>query len=267
MGALPPIVKAEVAEVVDLAHRGDKRAPADPGRTDEHGGGARNARMDLDRGKPEEERRRSDVSAEEWFTMRRSLIWCSVLVFIVAAFGVAPAAQAADDYFLQIQSNTIPQALPVKGESQAVGFKDAIELRSFSWGGENPLTIGSSTTGLSTGKAKLGELTVTKNIDSASPALFQRLTTGINDPGMRLTVRKAGPTPFVYLQYQFKSVVVTSVKHSGDGDATQETVNFAYIAVAQKYTSQTATGAAGPAIQWGWDQTLNTQFLYSFIAL
>jgi type VI secretion system secreted protein Hcp len=199
--------------------------------------------------------------------MRRSLIWCSVLAFIVAAFGVAPAAQAAEDYFLQITGNPPPGALPVKGESKDVAFKDAIVVRSFSWGAENPSTISSTTGGLGTGKAKLGELTVHKDIDAASPGLFQRLTTGLHDTGMRLTVRKAGQTPFVYLQYQFATVFVTSVDHSGDGDETAETVTFAYGSVSQKYTPQTATGAAGTPIQFGWNQVENTSFPYTFVPL
>jgi type VI secretion system secreted protein Hcp len=192
---------------------------------------------------------------------RSSLIKCCALVFIVAAFGVAPSAQAAEDYFLQIQNS--PQAPPIKGESRDVAFRDAIVLRSFSWGAENPTTIGSATGGAGTGRAKLNELTVNKGIDSASPLLFQRLATGTHDTSMRLTVRRAGQTPFVYLQYQFGTVFVTSVKQSGDGDATQETVTFAYGAAAQRYTPQTLTGAAGTPIPFGWDQVEN--MLWPFV--
>jgi type VI secretion system secreted protein Hcp len=195
--------------------------------------------------------------------MRRSLIWCSVLVFIVAAFGVAPAAQAAEDYFLQIQGNPPPGVLPVKGESRDAVFRDAIVVSSFSWGAENPTLVGSATGGAGTGKAKLGEITVHKGIDAASPGLFQRLSSGLHDTGMRLTVRKAGQTPFVYLQYQFGTVFVTAVDHSGNGDATEETVTFAYGSVTQWYRPQSATGAAGTAIQFGWDQVANTSWPYT----
>jgi type VI secretion system secreted protein Hcp len=196
--------------------------------------------------------------------MRKStLVKLSVLVSIVTAFGVAPAAQAAEDYFLQIQSNN-PQALPVRGESQDAVFTDAIELRSFSWGAKNTVTLGSAGGGAGTGNAILGELTVNKGIDSATPGLFQRLTTGIHEPGMRLTVRRAGQNPFVYLQYQFGTVFVSSVDHSGDGDAMQETVTFEYGSVALRYTPQTATGAPGTRIQSGWDQVANMSWPYSF---
>jgi type VI secretion system secreted protein Hcp len=187
---------------------------------------------------------------------RSSLIMCSTLVFLVAAFALAPAAQAAEDYFLQI-NNALGQAPPIKGESRDVAFRDAIELRSFSWGAKNPVTIGSATGGAGVGKASLGELTVQKGIDSATPGLFQRLVTGTHDTSMLLTVRRAGQNPFVYLQYTFCNVFVSSVNHSGDGDATQETVTFAYGAVRQRYTPQSPTGVALVPIEFGWNQVAN----------
>ena len=48
--------------------------------------------------------------------MRRSrLVMIGTVVSIVAAFGVAPAAQAAEDYFLAVQSGTTGPA--IRGET------------------------------------------------------------------------------------------------------------------------------------------------------
>jgi type VI secretion system secreted protein Hcp len=192
--------------------------------------------------------------------MRRStLITFCTVVSILAAFGVAPVAQAAEDYFLQIKND--PPAPPIRGESRDAAFPQAIVLTSFSWDAENPTTVSSSTGGAGTGKAKLNGLVVDKPIDAASPGLFQRLTTGTHDPSMTLTIRRAGANPFVYAQYCFQTVFVTNVKQSGDGDQARETVTFAYGAVQQKYTPQTTTGLAGVPLQTGWSQVTNTAFL------
>jgi type VI secretion system secreted protein Hcp len=190
--------------------------------------------------------------------MRRStLITFWTVVSILAAFGVAPVAQAAEDYFLQIKTD--PPAPPIRGESRDAAFPQAIVLTSFSWGAENPTTLGSAGGGAGTGKATLKKLTVDKPIDAASPGLFQRVVTATHDPSMTLTIRRTGANPFVYMQYCFQTVFVDSVNQSGDGDVTRETVVFAYGSVRPKYTPQTMAGLAGVLTQFGWNQVTNTE--------
>ena len=183
------------------------------------------------------------------------------VVSIVAAFGVVPAAQAAEDYFLKIQATPA-----IQGETVDATFSPsprAIELISFDWSAENTVTIGSATGGSGAGKAKLNRLTVEKRVDSASAALFQRLATGAHIPSMELFVRRGGATGQGYLKYRFATVFVTSVSPSGDGEQMRERVTFAYGAVAQRYTQQTATGAAGTVFEGGWNQISNMACSYA----
>jgi type VI secretion system secreted protein Hcp len=182
--------------------------------------------------------------------MRRSaLITFCTVVSILAAFGVAPVAQGAEDYFLQIDSNP-----PIQGESLDAAFPDAIEIKSFHWSANNGVTIPGA--GLGGRGTHLDLLTVQKRVDSASPALFLVCATRREIPSMKLTVRRAGADPFVYLQYRFTHVVVSSVSPSGDGDAMRETVTFAYGALTQQYKQQTATGTDSPVFESGWNQLL-----------
>jgi len=174
------------------------------------------------------------------------------VVSIVAAFGVVPAAQAAEDYFLAFQTGSGPA---IRGETVDSTFAkhQAVELDSFDWSAANGVT---PTTG-GTGKISMNRLTVEKRIDSASTALFQRVATQTAIPSMRLTVRRAGPNPFIYLTYLFKNVFVSSVSPSGDGDGTRERVTFVYGALTQHYAQQTATGARGTVFDAGWNQVTN----------
>jgi type VI secretion system secreted protein Hcp len=196
--------------------------------------------------------------------MRRSrLVMIGTVVSIVAAFGVAPAAQAAEDYFLAVQTGTGPA---IQGETLDATFRQqkAIELISFDWSAENTVSIGSASGGAGAGKAKLNRLTVEKRVDSASAALFQRVATGLHFPSMELFVRRGGATGPGHLKYRFATVFVSSVRPSGDGEQMRERVTFEYGSVAQSYTQQTATGAAGTVFAAGWNQLANVGCNYGF---
>lgn len=191
-------------------------------------------------------------------------ITIGTVVSIVAAFGVAPAAQAQEDYFLAVQTAGAPGPV-VQGETLDAFFRAnrAIELISFDWSAENSVTVGSVGGGAGTGKARLNRLTVVKRVDSASAALFQRLTTGAHIPSMELFVRRAGATGAGHLRYRFTFVLVSSVSPSGDGEEMRERVTFEYGAVAQSYTQQDGT-RAGTVFEGGWNQVTNTGCRYGF---
>jgi type VI secretion system secreted protein Hcp len=191
---------------------------------------------------------------------RSRLVVIGAVVSIVAAFGVAPAAQAAEDYFLTFQTGSTAPA--IEGETLDATFakQKAIDVDSFDWSAANGIDLASAAGGA--GKVKLNELTVLKRVDSASPALFKRVATGQHFPSMVLSVRRAGATgaaAAVYLTYTFGAVYVTSVSPSGDGEQMRERVTFAYGSLKQSYARQTATGALmTPALE-SWNQVTNTE--------
>jgi type VI secretion system secreted protein Hcp len=193
---------------------------------------------------------------------RSRLVVIGAVVSIVAAFGVAPVAQAAEDYFLTIPRSGTSAAIEGETRDAVFAAKKGIVLSSFDWSAENTATIGSGTGGSGAGRAKLNELTVEKRVDSASTALFQRLVTGQHIPGMVLYVRRAGatgPAAEGYLTYTFGTAFVTSVRPSGDGEQMRERVTFAYGSIKQNYWQQTATGALiGSPLTTSWDQVTNT---------
>jgi type VI secretion system secreted protein Hcp len=172
---------------------------------------------------------------------RFRLLVTSAVVSIFAALGVVAPAEAAVDYFLEI--NGVP------GESQDAKFAKSIDVFDYSWGATADGDRKGST-------VNLEDLTVTKRVDVASPALFQRLVQGTTIPSVELIGRKAGETQFVFLRYCLQDVQVTSIQHSGSGgeDSSQENVSFAYAAVSQQYTQQNATGGESSVFA-GWNAT------------
>ena len=92
----------------------------------------------------------------------------SVMTAVLAVSNV----NAAYDAFLKIEGPD------VKGESQADGRENEIDILSFSWGVSNPSAQALHGGGSGGGKVTLSELTITKRTDKASPQLFRNAVLG-----------------------------------------------------------------------------------------
>jgi type VI secretion system secreted protein Hcp len=165
--------------------------------------------------------------------MSRTGFIARLAVAAVLALIVVPAsAWAAVDAFLKLEG--------VPGESSKPGHTGQIEIYSWSFGVTHPAAAAatmSRSQGGGSGKVSLHEFTITKVVDSASPALFRSSTNGQHYPRAVLYVRKAGGEQQPYLVYTFTNVMVTSVKPGGaggEGHAT-ETITFAYEAMSVSY--------------------------------
>jgi type VI secretion system secreted protein Hcp len=180
------------------------------------------------------------------------------------ALAIAPSAHAATDYFMRIDPG--PGNPQIAGESQDVNFpgkQGYISINSFSYGVENPTTIGSQTGGAGAGKAKFNELEIDKNVDSTSPQIFQALAQGQHFNGIEIVARKAGGAPTaapIATRYYFSLAFPTSDRQSGNSgdDTPQQTLTFAYGGFAMKYVGQTPTGTAKPPVNAKWSQITNS---------
>ena len=172
--------------------------------------------------------------------MRRfRLLVTSAVVSIFAALGVVAPAEAAVDYFLEVNG--------VAGESQDAKQAKSIDIESFSWG---------ASVSDKKGSVSLQDLSITKKVDLASPALFQRLVQGTTIPSVELIARKAGEFQFIFLRYCLQDVQVTSQQQAGHGgDTTTENVTFRYGSFSQQYTSQGSDGKSGQTVFAGWNAT------------
>ena len=148
------------------------------------------------------------------------------------------------------------------GESTDSVHPSALEIKEFSFGVENPTTIGSTSGGAGAGKAKFNEFTIKKGVDRASPALFLACGQGCHFPECTLTIRKAGGVKLDYLVYKYAMVYVTKVEWIGGGgeEAPEENVTFVYGALQIQYQMQDTTGAAvGTKAIMSWSQISNSQ--------
>jgi len=159
--------------------------------------------------------------------------------------GMMPAIGETKD---QLYSQTKPNA--------------AFEIKDFSFGVENPTTIGSATGGAGAGKIKFNEFTVKKTSDQASPAFFKNCCAGAHYKTVTISMRKAGGDPKsagkAFLQFKFGTVFTTKIDWSGPGDeGPEESITFVYGVLGVLYTVQNADGTPGKDNPAGWDQVQN----------
>jgi len=189
-----------------------------------------------------------------------------VLVFSSFMSTQQSFAQAAGTDTNAIPCNTSPPNrgvfLTVDGFNGPNGVSCKFEIKDFTFGVENPTTIGSATGGAGAGKAQFSEFTITKTTDSASPAFFKNAVTGKHITQVTLEMRKAGGDPKSsgkpFLTYTFGTVFTTKVswKHSDDGPT--EDITFVYGQLSVKYTPQNNDGTLGVPIVNCWDVVTNT---------
>lgn len=138
-----------------------------------------------------------------------------VSVFSSIAIAQIPSASAGTaDYFLKLEG--------VDGE---------IAIESFSWGIISPRDAAS---GLPTGKRQHKPLTITKELDRATPLLF-RLA---NDPKSRIpqaTLVVPGSEGAAGYTLELKDVIISNFEHQGDQTSTPvESISFTYQKIEMK---------------------------------
>jgi len=150
--------------------------------------------------------------------MKRSIL-IMALVAAITAGGVSTAS-AATDLFLKIDG--------VQGESADRAHPNEIDVLAWSWGATNSSVVRAG--GAGAGKASFNDLSVSKYVDSSSPALVAAVSTGKSFKTVTLTVRKTGATPLEYLILTLNDVFVTGMSTGGSGgeDRFTENITFNY---------------------------------------
>src|SRR5687767_8348098 len=148
----------------------------------------------------------------------------------------------------------------IKGESRDHKHKAEIDILSFSWGmsQSGSAHVGG---GAGAGKVNVQDLSITKYLDSSTPALMLACCNGKHYSEAVLVVRKAGEKPVEYLKIKMMDCIVSSVSAGGSGGEDRLTENLAlnFAKVQVDYTPQDEKGAAGTTIPMGWDIAQNTK--------
>lgn len=140
----------------------------------------------------------------------------------------------------------------VEGEATHEDHKGEIELLSWQWGLSNSSGIAGGGSGK--GKATLGEMTLSKLYDKASPNLAKKCATGVHFPTVVMTARKSGEGQKDFFKITMKEVFITSVQNSASsGGDMMESVSLSYGEIEFSYKAQDAKGGLGGEVKFGWN--------------
>jgi type VI secretion system secreted protein Hcp len=161
---------------------------------------------------------------------------------------------------MDVEGETLDDFYKKGGQGGAA--KGAFEIKDFSFGVENPTTIGSATGGAGAGKIKFNEFTIKKTTDKSSPAFFKNCCAGAHYKTVIIAMRKSGGDPNSsgkeFLRFKFDTVFTTKIDWSGPGDeGPEESITFVYGKLGVKYIVQSGAGTQSEQKTAGWDQMRN----------
>jgi type VI secretion system secreted protein Hcp len=164
--------------------------------------------------------------------------------------------QMAFDGFMKIEG--------APGESLDAKHKDWIELLSYGHSVEQPVSkTASSSGGASAERVNLGAFFITKQVDKASPKLFDMSVTGKHIKSIVIEIcRSTGGEKLKYYEIKMEQVLISNYSHNGNNAGTAEfpteTILFVPGKINVTYVQQKRTdGQAGGQIAAGWDAMQN----------
>lgn len=168
------------------------------------------------------------------------MVWLAALLF-------THNAQATVDVFLDIPG--------IPGEAKDNTYVNKIDVLAWSFGLAQTNA---------TGRVAFQNISITKWLDKASPALMLRCATGELIEKLTLIVRRPGISGLEYVRITVERAVVSSVSTSGDGsqDRLTETVTFSLnlARIDFSYYPLKADGNQDEAMPFRWDVPKNTQW-------
>jgi type VI secretion system secreted protein Hcp len=139
----------------------------------------------------------------------------------------------AVDYYLKLDG--------IQGEAVTEGFKDQIQVLSFSWGGSQHTSV-AGTGGSGAGKVDLSDISFMKHYDKSSPQLFKSLISGTHIKSGVLSATKAGGGGKPFLKVTLGELFVTSLQDSASSEIPTESVSFSYNTIKIEYSTQNEQG-------------------------
>jgi type VI secretion system secreted protein Hcp len=141
------------------------------------------------------------------------------------------------------------------GESKDTDHTDWIELDSWSWGVDNPASFARGQGGQAT-QAHVSSLSIVKNCDKASVAMYKACTTGKHIASGTLSCMKLdGDSRVEYLKVDLTDIMVANLQWSASGaeNEVHESVALVFAEFKQAYKLQQDAGAAGGNTDFGFN--------------
>lgn len=147
----------------------------------------------------------------------------------------------------------------IKGESQVDGFKDQIEIMSYSHNVAMPVTNDVSNTERTSGRAHVGEMSLTKFVDLSTPKLNEYCCSGKMIKEAVLTLcRNDDGKMLPLIVYTLDNVIISHLSVSGgSGGKPVETMSLNFTKIKWEITAQKLGGQKEGNVSSVWDMAMN----------
>lgn len=150
----------------------------------------------------------------------------------------------------------------IKGDSLLEGYTDKIEIMSYSHNVAMQVTNDVSNSERTSGKPHVGEFTLTKFVDSATPTLNSYCCAGKPIPSAKIVIgRNAAEGSgqlMAFITYTLDNVVLSNVSVSGGtGGKPVETLSLNFTKIKWELTAQKDDGTKEGVAGTSWDMALN----------
>lgn len=147
----------------------------------------------------------------------------------------------------------------IDGESTDEKHTKWIELHSYSFNCSQVVGSAASTAGgRSSERVDVSDVTVSKDLDKASPKLFAKCCSGEHIAEITIELCRSTGKKQKYMEYKLEDVLVTNYSPSGAGGVPSEGLSLNAGKITLTYTATNAeTGKAEGNVSANWDTTNN----------
>jgi type VI secretion system secreted protein Hcp len=148
----------------------------------------------------------------------------------------------------------------IKGESLDKQFKGLLQIDSFDFGGELPVSAEQGQ-GLGAGKVKYNEFNFKMKSSLGSASCFKNMYLGTHIQTATLHLRKSGGGQKEYMTFKFKELMISKYSIDGGSEDPVESMSFVHTGMHVVYNLQDSKGQLTDKREAGWDVKENYEWL------
>ncbi len=142
----------------------------------------------------------------------------------------------------------------IDGDATHEDHKKWITVESLQWGvGRAIATPVGSTKNREASEPSVAELTIAKQMDTASVYLFQEACTGQTGKEVKVHLVSTGSPGQTYLEYTLTDTLVSGYSVSSGGDRPSESISLNFNKVEMKYIPLESNNESGSPVTKGYD--------------
>jgi type VI secretion system secreted protein Hcp len=153
----------------------------------------------------------------------------------------------------------ILQFKEIKGNTLIDGFKDGIQVMSFSHNVSMPMNFDTSNSERTLGRPSFSEFSLQKLTDQATPALYAACAAGTKLGDATISIgRNEGGKFMLQMKYVMTNAMIANISTSGGGSDMMDSISINFSGITSQYTQQNPDSTLAGTAPFGWNLSTNT---------